>query len=95
MTDQERIAKGQCVSPMTTERCSHCVDRCEASIVNQKKIQHLRQLALPLAEYLRKNHDPHTQVVVTDQRVTLMTEQAGGALHEIQHHDNNSNNRDD
>ncbi|MGV3540696.1 MAG: hypothetical protein ACO1OQ_12860 [Rufibacter sp.] len=30
MTDNERIAKGECVSPLTTERCPVCVDRCEA-----------------------------------------------------------------
>lgn len=30
-TLRERIALGECVSPLTTERCPVCVDICEAS----------------------------------------------------------------
>ena len=30
MTNEEKIANGECVSPMTTERCPHCIDTCEA-----------------------------------------------------------------
>ena len=32
----------------------------------------LEQLAKPLAEYLRKNHHPHTAIVVTDERVVVV-----------------------
>jgi hypothetical protein len=31
MTDRDKIITGECVSPMTVDRCSYCVDTCEAS----------------------------------------------------------------
>ena len=30
-TPEEKIRRGECVSPLTTERCPYCVDACEAS----------------------------------------------------------------
>lgn len=30
MTDRDKIALGECVSELTTDRCPVCVDRCEA-----------------------------------------------------------------
>lgn len=30
MTDKEKILLGECVSPLTVERCSFCIDSCEA-----------------------------------------------------------------
>lgn len=30
MTDKEKIALGECISPLTAERCPVCVDSCEA-----------------------------------------------------------------
>lgn len=30
MTDREKILMGECVSPLTAERCPVCVDTCEA-----------------------------------------------------------------
>lgn len=37
----------------------------------------LEQLAKPLAEYLRKNHHPHTAIVVTDERVVVVEDVLG------------------
>ncbi len=43
MTDRDKIALGECVSPLTAERCPVCVDTCEAfknfcklGVVNRK-----------------------------------------------------------
>jgi hypothetical protein len=30
-TPEERIALGECVSPMTVDQCPHCVDTCKAA----------------------------------------------------------------
>jgi len=31
----------------------------------------LEKLAKPLVDYLRKNHNPHTTIVITDDRVVV------------------------
>ncbi|MUP44878.1 DUF551 domain-containing protein [Gramella sp. BOM4] len=36
MTDREKIMTGECVSPLTAERCPVCMDHCEASDYKQK-----------------------------------------------------------
>ena len=33
----------------------------------------LEKLALPLATYLRKNHNPHCSVIITDSHVRIVT----------------------
>lgn len=36
MTNREKIAKGECVSPLTVDRCPVCIDKCEASEAMQR-----------------------------------------------------------
>lgn len=43
----------------------------------REKLSELEALAKPLAEYLQKNHHPHTAVVVTRERVVLVEELMG------------------
>ena len=31
ITDREKIAMGECVSPLTVERCPYCIDTCDAA----------------------------------------------------------------
>lgn len=31
LSDEEKIALGICVSPLTVDRCPYCIDICEAS----------------------------------------------------------------
>jgi hypothetical protein len=42
MTDREKITMGECVSPMTADRCPVCIDKCEASVNNFKLLKVLR-----------------------------------------------------
>ena len=47
MTDKEKILLSECVSPLTVDRCSYCVDSCEAfknycklgEVLNDNKIK--------------------------------------------------------
>lgn len=41
------------------------------------KLSELEALAKPLAEYLQRNHHPHTIIVVTSERVVLAEELMG------------------
>ena len=36
------------------------------------ELKELEALAGPLVEYLHKKHHPHTAILITDERVTLM-----------------------
>lgn len=36
MTNREKIANGECVSPLTVDRCPVCIDRCEASETRER-----------------------------------------------------------
>lgn len=42
MTDKEKIICGECVSPMTVDRCSYCVDCCVATKNRNKLTEVLR-----------------------------------------------------
>lgn len=44
---QERIAIGECVSPMTVDECPYCVDRCEAAHWRIKLKETLKNLNIP------------------------------------------------
>lgn len=43
----------------------------------REKLSELEALAKPLADYLQRNHHPHTAIVVTSERVVLAEEMMG------------------
>lgn len=51
---RERIAMGECVSPMTTDRCPVCVDECEAAKF-KRELTELKQHACD-HEYIHTNN---------------------------------------
>lgn len=44
ITDRDRILMGECVSPLTVERCPVCIDHCESSDY-WRKIKQLKDIA--------------------------------------------------
>lgn len=46
MTEKERIANGECVSPMTVDRCPYCIDTCKASEARSRMREAKRLLSV-------------------------------------------------
>lgn len=42
-----------------------------------KDTEELKQLCNPVVEYLRKNHDPYTEVHITDSEIKVTTVECG------------------
>ena len=42
-----------------------------------KKFEELQRICEPVVQYIRENYDPHTQIVVTDDSVTVMQKKIG------------------
>lgn len=42
-----------------------------------KDTEELKQLCKPVVEYLRKNHDPYTEVHITDSEIKVTTVECG------------------
>lgn len=43
----------------------------------QKRFKELEELARPLAEFIRRNYNPHTTIIVTDEFVKVVIDEMG------------------
>lgn len=48
-----------------------------------KEISKLEKLCKPIVEYLNKNHNPHCQVIISDESIKLVAVEIGIPINDI------------
>lgn len=51
--------------------------------MNQEEMKEFEELTKPLIEFLIKNHNPHTKVIIDCFTATILTEEAGYVAYHV------------